>query len=119
MTLRVLIVEDDSFVALDLELLILQCYPADVVVCPSVRDARRALDNPVDFALLDIDVLDGKTFEVAHALQERATPFVFISGSQPDEVPEGLRNVPFIAKPYSPPVVEQVVGQTLKAGRSA
>ena len=55
-----------------------------------------------DAAFLDIDVLDGKTFEVAALLHERGTPFAFVSGSRPEDVPPPLRSVPFLPKPYDP-----------------
>ena len=52
-------------------------------------------------ALLDIDVVGGKTFEVAANLLQRGTPFAFVSGSTPGDVPEPLRNVRFLRKPFS------------------
>ena len=36
--------------------------------------------NPVDAAILDINLGNETSFPVAHALQERGIPFVFITG---------------------------------------
>lgn len=117
---RVLIVEDEFFVALDLELLVHKQAPAaQVVVCASVAEARVAADEEIEFALLDIDVLDGKTFEVAQILRERGTPVVFISASEPEGVPPGLADVPFIPKPYAPPQVQSAISSVLFAGGRA
>jgi DNA-binding LytR/AlgR family response regulator len=111
---RVLIVEDEFFVALDLELLVLKQAPlAHVVVCSSVEQARAAAQEPFDLALLDIDVLDGKTFEIAQTLKQQGTPIVFVSASKVDEVPVTLADVPFLAKPYAAPLVESTVGAAL------
>jgi DNA-binding LytR/AlgR family response regulator len=111
---RVLIVEDEFFVALDLELLVHKRSPAaEVVVCSSLTEARAAAKEPFGLALLDIDVLDGRTYEVAQDLKGRGTQVVFVSGSNRHEVPEALRDVPFIPKPYAPPLIEATISAAL------
>ena len=78
----------------------------------SVVEARRVLAAAAfDAALLDIDVLDGKTFGLAAMLHERGTPFAFVSGSRREDVPQPLRSIPFVPKPYDP----EAIGQTLLA----
>lgn len=95
-------------VALDLEAIVMGAAEADVAVANSVREARRVLgDAAFDAALLDIDVLDGKTFEVARLLAEQGTPFVFVSGARQEDVPPPLRQVPFLPKPYDPQDIER------------
>jgi DNA-binding LytR/AlgR family response regulator len=109
-----LICEDEFFVALDLELLVHKQAPsAQVVVCSSVAQARAAAQEPFSLALLDIDVVDGKTFEVAEALRQQGTPVVFVSGSKIGEVPATLADVPFLPKPYATPIVEQTISAAL------
>ncbi len=111
---RVLIVEDEFFVALDLELLVHKQAPsAQVVVCSSVAEARAAAQEPFCLALLDIDVTDGKTFEVAQSLKQQGTPVVFVSASKLDEVPAALADVPFLPKPYAAPAIEQTISTAL------
>ncbi len=113
---RILIVEDDPMVALDLEEIVLGLAEgeAQVALASSVREAQRALaSSTFDVALLDIDVLDGKTFEFAQALHERGTPFAFVSGSRPDEVPPALQQVPFVPKPYDPADIERMLSAKL------
>ncbi|WP_188311878.1 response regulator [Salinarimonas soli] len=114
---RVLVVEDEFFVALELELLIHKQAPSvQVVICSSVSDARAAMAEPVGLALLDIDVLDGKTYEVAARLAEQGTPIVFISGSRPEEIPPTLRDVHFIPKPYHGPQIIEAIAPLLASG---
>ena len=67
---RVLIVEDEPMVAMDLESIVLGVIAADVVVVASVSGARLAMAAPLDFALLDIEVTDGRTFEIARDFNE-------------------------------------------------
>ena len=111
-TRHILIVEDDPMVALDLEGIVLGASEgqARVAVASSVSEARRVLSAlAIDAAFLDIDVLDGKTFEVAELLHERGTPFAFVSGSRPEDVPPPLRSVPFLPKPYDPGDIERML----------
>ncbi len=102
---RVLIVEDDPHIALDLEVIVAQALDAEVVFSRSVARAKAILAHKallarsVDFALLDVNVTDGKTFEIAVMLRMRQVPFVFLSAAQPEQLPDDLRDAPFIAKP--------------------
>ncbi len=99
--MRVLILEDDPFIALDLQC-ILEGEGHEVVgVHRSLAEARARLSDAIEFALLDIDVVDGKSFEFAAVLKDRCIPFAFVSGSNRDELPPKFRDAPFIAKPFS------------------
>ena len=98
--MRVLILEDDPLIAMDLQD-ILEGEGHDVVgAVASVGDARTHVAAGVDYALLDVDVADGKSFAIAEEHQVRSIPFAFVSGSHPSELPELLQNADFIAKPY-------------------
>lgn len=101
--IRVLIVEDDPFIAMDIESAVADQLGDDVelIVVGSVAEARRMAAKRLACALLDIDVVGGKTFDVASVLQETGTPFAFVSGSAPHEVPTALRGVRFLRKPFS------------------
>ncbi|WP_353182183.1 response regulator [Bosea sp. (in: a-proteobacteria)] len=102
--IRVLIVEDDPFIAMDIETAVADQLgdEAELIVVESVAKARKAAAaEPFSCALLDIDVVDGKTFEVADTLQRTGIPFAFVSGSAPQEVPKPLRQVRFLRKPFS------------------
>jgi CheY-like chemotaxis protein len=98
--LRVLIVEDDPFVALDLEMIVQDAAEADVSVASSLAEAHDAIGQSVDFVFLDVDLSDGRAFDIAARLRERCTPFVFVTASARDETPPALADAPFIAKPY-------------------
>ena len=96
---NILIVEDDIFIAADIEAVVLATLDAETFVSRSVGRARNLLDNSLDLALLDVDVTNGKTFELALQLKRRCVPFIFISGSRRDHIPDELQDEPFIAKP--------------------
>jgi DNA-binding response OmpR family regulator len=97
---RILILEDDPFIALDLQAIVEGDGHEVVGVFESLAEASVHLGDRFDFALLDIDVVDGKSFELAAALLEQRVPFAFVSASRPSEVPQHLRHARFIPKPF-------------------
>jgi DNA-binding response OmpR family regulator len=98
--MRVLILEDDPFIALDLEAIV-EGHGHDVVGSfASAAEAREHLGDAFDYALLDIDVADGKSFAVAAELKSRRIPFAFVSAAHPSDVPSHLKGASFIAKPF-------------------
>ncbi|MCO5090325.1 response regulator [Bosea sp. (in: a-proteobacteria)] len=101
--IRVLIVEDDPFIAMDIETAVADELGdgVELIVVESVAEARRMTGQRLDCALLDINVVDGETFEVARVLQDTGTPFAFVSGSAPHDVPAPLRGARFLRKPFS------------------
>jgi DNA-binding NarL/FixJ family response regulator len=100
--LHILIVEDDSLTAMYLEDVINGISTANIVIRASVADTKKALNKCFDVAFLDVDVTNGKTFDVARALQRKQIPFVFVSGSSRAELPDELQSAPFISKPFLP-----------------
>lgn len=98
--MRILILEDDPLVGLDLQGLVEDCGHHVIALCETLSLMRSRLSDAPDFAFLDIDLPDGKSFDLAGHLVERGVPFAFVSGSRQCEVPEHLRHARFIAKPY-------------------
>ena len=79
---RVLVVEDESLVAMLLETILedMECVP--IGPASNVDDGQRlARDTEnLDAALLDVNVAGRQVFPVAEALKERGVPFVFSTG---------------------------------------
>jgi DNA-binding LytR/AlgR family response regulator len=101
-TLRILMVEDNPWVGAVLQELIAEAAVAEIIVLRSVAAAESALANSkFDFAFLDVNVTDGKTYEIAAYLMKDETPFAFMSGFDPrHDIPENLRDASVLAKPY-------------------
>ncbi len=115
--MRILIVEDDPFVALDLECIVRDSADSvDICMASTLAEARRCARQPIDFAFLDIDLPDGKTFPVAAALRGRGIPFVFVSGALLHEIPPLLRDAPFVTKPYEVWQIRQNLLQNVRHG---
>jgi DNA-binding response OmpR family regulator len=98
--LRVLIVEDEPLISMTLGDIVEDTLPADVVIKSCVREARKVIDEPFDLALLDIDVTNGKTYEIARALGRNNVPYVFVTGSLKEHLPADLADALFIGKPF-------------------
>ena len=108
-TLHILIVEDEPWIAMDLEMIIIESVTATVVVEGSVAGTKEVLHEALDFAFWDVDVTNGKTFEIARILERKHVPFVFVSGSPQDQLPFELRSVPFIPKPFHAAQIEHAL----------
>src|SRR3712207_6122850 len=100
---RVLIVEDEYFLADDMAQ-VLERLGAQVVGPVPTPDKALALlaDEPVDAAILDINLKGRMVFPVADALREQGVPFVFATGYDETAVPEAYRDVPRWEKPFKP-----------------
>lgn len=109
--MRIFIVEDDPLIAMDLQAIVEGQGHEVVGVFPSLAEAQDHLGDGFDFALLDIDVVDGKSFGIAMELVERRIPFAFVSASRPSELPAGLRGACFIPKPFE----ERTILRTIAA----
>jgi CheY-like chemotaxis protein len=107
--LRVLIVEDEPLVSMLIGDIVHDTVPSVVIIKSSVRGAKVALSDPFHLALLDVDVTNGKTYEVAHLLVGKHIPFVFVSGSLRRELPLELRDIPFIPKPFADAEIRDVI----------
>jgi CheY-like chemotaxis protein len=111
--LRILIVEDESLIALSLEDMIERVAPAFVLIAGSVAAAKKILDD-LDFAFLDIDVTNGKTYEIANLLERKHVPYAFVSGSRQTDLPFELQSAPFISKPFFPAQIKQALLAVVK-----
>lgn len=99
---RILIVEDRYLVADDLRRICRGLGGEVAGLAANVEQARRmAADDTLDLAILDIDLRGQDVFEVAAILEERGTPFVFVTGYRRGHLPERYRSRPLVAKPFS------------------
>ena len=81
---RVLVVQNDPFVAADLDLMIDEAEGKVVAIATSREDALSLLDHePVDIAIVDPNLGDGEAASVVAALNRRGVPFVTYPASIP------------------------------------
>jgi CheY-like chemotaxis protein len=97
----ILVVEDEMIVAWLLKdmLDLLDCR----VIGPAASvDAALAMleGQPLDAALLDVNLNGQMSYPVADALVARGVPFVFSTGYASNRLQEGYRTFPALQKPY-------------------
>lgn len=99
---RILVVEDEFLIALDIAGALEQGGLVVVGPLASVRDALDALEREgVDGALLDANLGGEPVGRVADALFARGVPFAFVSGYGREQLPPRHRGVPLIGKPFT------------------
>ena len=98
---RVLLVEDEAYVVLDISME-LRGHGITVVGPAASSDEALALigRETIDAAVLDVKLGDGDCTAVADALNERGIRFLFLTGYGAERVPERHQNRPLINKPY-------------------
>ncbi|MFF8800156.1 MULTISPECIES: PAS domain-containing protein [unclassified Methylobacterium] len=113
---RVLVVEDDYYLATDTARA-LQGAGAQVVgPCPNEEAARAALaDAGPTAALIDINLGSGPSFILAHLLRQRNVPFVFVTGYDEGVIPQEFSDVERLQKPVELRRVVKFLAETLRA----
>jgi CheY-like chemotaxis protein len=108
---RVLVVEDEALIMLDIEATLLDAGVKQVATATSVEEALRAIDSDsLDGAVLDLHLgRSGWSYDVARRLQQKGVPFVFSSGTV--EAADGFRDVPLVIKPF---LAEQLIAGLLQ-----
>jgi DNA-binding response OmpR family regulator len=111
---RVLIVEDEPLIALEL-MTMLEGVRAEVVgPARSTRQARELIhEETLHAALLDINLAEERTDQLAAALLRRKVPFAFISGYKRETLPPNFQAATLIAKPFRPEEVIATLGKLL------
>lgn len=98
---RILVVEDEFFIAADLMRAIEE---ADGVVVGPVEDLTAgvavAAEEAIDAVLLDINLGGSLSYPIADVLLERNIAFVFLTGYEQGVLPDGYAHVPRVAKPF-------------------
>ena len=98
----VLILEDDPFIALDLEETVLRLGVKTARTASNVAGALDMIANRApDLALLDVGLLHENSFAVADRLAILKVPFVFVTAYGSDGLPRAYADHPRLPKPCS------------------
>ena len=100
---RVLVVEDESLVAMLLEAILedMGCIPVGPVASVEEGLAMARDEDSLDAALLDVNVAGQQVFPVAEALKARGVPFVFSTGYGEGGLSDAWRGHPTVQKPFT------------------
>ena len=112
MTKRVLVVEDDALLGLDI---VQQLIDAGFEVVGPAISVAKALsllgETACDVAVLDVNLGSETAEPVALELRARRTPFVVLSGYSSEQHPPSFHGAPMLSKPARP---EDLVATMLK-----
>lgn len=114
--LRILVVEDDALIALDIEQLLRDA--GSVVIGPAAHEeeALRLLadaEKP-DVALLDVNLAGREAFALASHLADRSVPFLFMSGYGREILPPQFERQVLIRKPFAHSEVLKGIERTVR-----
>lgn len=97
---KILVVEDEYFIAADLARALEAVGGRIVGPANSVEQARAMLDEQqVDAAILDLNLRGEMAFQLVEEIRERKLPCVIMSGYSPESLPGALQQVPNLEKP--------------------
>jgi len=97
---RVLLVEDEAIIALDLAALLTDLGAVVVGPAHSVVDALKLLnEGKIDCAVLDINLNGEPVYPVARALETRRIPFVFVTAYYGEKVDAQFQDCTVLQKP--------------------
>ena len=112
---RILVVEDESLVAMLLETILEDMGAIPVGAISTVDEALEVVagDPLLDAALLDVNVAGKEVFPVAEALKAKGIPFVFSTGYGEGGLPDQWRGQSTIQKPFTEDAVKAALFKAL------
>jgi DNA-binding response OmpR family regulator len=106
---RILVVDDEMMLAMMLEEM-LQDFGCSVVKAARIAKAvPLAVNQPLDGAILDVNVAGELIYPVAEELRRRSIPFAFVSGYGADGLRADYRACPTLSKPFRQDDLRMVV----------
>jgi DNA-binding NtrC family response regulator len=113
---RVLVVEDEIMIALDIDATLVEAGAAIVTLCTTMAEAMAgAASGDFSVATLDIRLGGVTSAAVAELLDRRGIPFIFYSGqSLPEEMTERWPDNVLISKPADPDRLVDIIAALLR-----
>ena len=100
--LQLLVVEDDTLIALDIAERLRDAGAEQVATAATEEEAHQILEHShFNAALLDANLYGNPLDAIAAALTRRNIPFVFVTGYGREGLPDSFKQAPLLAKPFS------------------
>ena len=100
MSKRVLVIEDEALIGLDIAQQLTDAGFEVVGMATSVATALRLVGKVgCDVAVLDLNLGAETSEPIAQELRARGTPFVVLSGAAPQALSSGFKGAPQLSKP--------------------
>ncbi len=116
--LRVLVVEDEAPIALQLEDMLVDSDCEVVGPASRVAQALKLIDDEtVDAAVLDLNIAGDLVYPVADALEKRGLPYIFVTGYGASGLTEPYRSRRVLQKPFSRRELLQAMQEAVEAAQ--
>ena len=110
--LRILVVEDEMLVLMNIEAALKELGCTAISVAATIAKALALLDyKNFDAAMLDVNLQGEKSYPVAEALAFRGIPFAFSTGYGDHGERADFADRPFLRKPYLRRELDAVLGR--------
>ncbi|WP_119421212.1 response regulator [Desertibaculum subflavum] len=114
--LRVLLVEDESLIALMIEEAVVKMGHTVVGPLGDFDSALAAAKGAeFDLALLDVNLGGRLIFGVADALRDRGIPYLLLTGYGSESIPPDYRGAPALQKPIEPDLLRKCIAAVMPA----
>ena len=113
---RLLVVEDDYLVAIDMARALEDCGAEIAGMAASVEEAQATIEaegDRLNSAVLDVNLGNERVYPVADALLARKIPFVFATGYDAWVIPTAYAAVPRCEKPIRASVIARLLTQQM------
>lgn len=111
---QILIVEDEYFLATDLQISLQECGITVLGPVGTLPDAIQiARSTRVDLAIMDVNLHGQMAFDLADMLHDAGVPILIATGYNRDALPERLRRHRLVEKPYAMTQMLAVIGEML------
>ena len=98
---RILVVEDEPLIAWELTTLLAQEGAIPLGPVQTVEAALRLVEKePIDCAILNVELRGEKSYPVAEVLTKKRVPFAFVTEYDDSVIPEPFRDRPIVEKPF-------------------
>lgn len=101
--MSVLVVEDESLIAINLEMILEDLGHSVIGPVMTLRDLEKILDGDfrADAAILDVNIAGEPIFPYARRLADLGVPLLFASGYGASGIRDDLAHYPVVPKPYT------------------
>ena len=114
--LRVMVVEDLYYLAMDVKAALAKSGAKVVGPFPNSRAAARSLESASpDCAVLDVNLGEGASFDLARSLRSLGVPFLFFTGYDPGAIPAEFSDVRRLEKPVATDRLLEAVAACLRS----
>ena len=98
--LCILVVEDEMMIAMMLEEMLTDFGCSVIKAARIAKAVPLAATEPIDGAILDLNLAGEPVYAVAHELRRRGIPFAFVSGYGSAGLSADYRGCPTLQKPF-------------------